>query len=216
MIEILSLKRYSVRIILVSTVVAFGYAVLRYNVFGTVSWADLPIFIFNKGISLASLFLLALNYSLSPLKNLGVRIPNKLLETRKSLGITGFAYAFAHLIMSLAILIPSYYPAFFTVGGTLSVRGGLCLFGGVVSFIFLWVYYKSFKPNLNLDDKIIVRITSKKSILYVLFFVGIHLFFLGYTGWTKFDTWPGGLPPISLISFIIFCTGFLINLMGRK
>jgi hypothetical protein len=215
MIEI-SIKRYSVRIILITTVLAFGYAVLRYNVFGTVPWADLPIFIFNKGISLASLFLLTLNYSLSSLKNMGVRIPNKLLETRKSLGITGFAYAFAHLIMSLAILIPSYYPAFFTEGGTLSTRGGLCLFGGVVSFVFLWVYYKSFKPNLNLDNKIIVRITSKKSIMYILFFVGIHLFFLGYTGWTKFDTWPGGLPPISLISFIIFCTGFLINLIGRK
>lgn len=72
MIEI-SLKRYSVRIVLITTALAFGYAVLRYNVFGPVPWADVPIFIFNKGISLASLFLLALTYSLSPLKNMGYR-----------------------------------------------------------------------------------------------------------------------------------------------
>jgi len=209
-------KQYSTRIILITTVSSVAYAVLRYNIYGNVPWEDLPIFILNKGISLASLILLTLNFSLNPLKNMGVKVPVKLLDARKALGISGFAYAFAHLIMSLSILNPIYYSVFFNEEGTLTVRGGLCLLGGVAGFIVLWVYYKSFKPTLKMNHKIITMITSKKSIVYTLFFIGVHVFFLGYTGWVTVDAWPGGLPPISLISFIIFFIGFLINLIGRE
>ena len=209
-------KQYAKRVIISITLIAVGYAVLRYNVFGSVPWKDLPLFILNKGISLASLILLTLNYALSPLKNMEVLVSDKLLSIRKSLGVVGFAYAFIHLIMSLAILKPAYYPAFFMNDGALTLHGGLCLLGGILSFILLWVYYKSFKQLVKKNHKISTLITSKKSILFILFFLGVHLFFLGYTGWTTVELWTGGLPPISLISFLIFSVGFLINVFGRK
>ncbi|MFK5973513.1 MAG: hypothetical protein QM485_09545 [Flavobacteriaceae bacterium] len=204
------------RIIIILTFLSIGYAVLRYNIMGDVPWKDLPLFVLNKGISLASLLLLTLNFSLSPLKNLGISISDTILNARKSFGVTGFAYAFMHLIISLSIINPVYYPAFFIEEGSFTLRGGLCLLGGVLSFILLWVYYKSFKQVANKNLKINARITSKKSILYILFFLGIHFFFLGYTSWTTVHLWPGGLPPISLISFLIFLLGFLINVFGRK
>lgn len=209
-------KQYARNIIIITTFLSVGYAVLRYNIFGGVPWKDLPLFILNKGVSLASLILLTFNFSLSPLKNLGISISDKLLSARKSLGVTGFAFAFMHLIMSISILNPVYYLVFFIEEGSLTLRGGLCLLGGVLSFILLWVYYKSFKQMVKKDNKINAMITSKTSILYILFFLGIHLFFLGYTGWTTVELWPGGLPPISLISFLIFLIGFLINVFGRK
>lgn len=209
-------KQYARNIIIITTFLSVGYAVLRYNIFGGVPWKDLPLFILNKGVSLASLILLTFNFSLSPLKNFGISISDKLLSARKSLGVTGFAFAFMHLIMSISILNPAYYPIFFIEEGSLTLRGGLCLLGGVLSFILLWVYYKSFKQMVKKDNKINAMITSKTSILYILFFLGIHLFFLGYTGWTTVELWPGGLPPISLISFLIFLIGFLINVFGRK
>lgn len=209
-------KQYAKRVILCITFLSIGYALLRYHIFGSVPWKDLPLFILNKGISLASLILLTLNYSLSPLKYMGISISDKILSARKALGVTGFAYAFVHLIMSLFILNPAYYPVFFMEDGSLTLRGGLCLLGGVLSFILLWVYYKSFKQLVKKDPRISVLITSKKSILFILFFLGVHSFFLGYTGWITVELWLGGLPPISLISFLIFLFGFLINVFGRK
>ncbi len=43
-----------------------------------------------------------------------------------------------------------------------------------------------------------------------------HLFFMGYEGWLKPAGWHGGLPPISLVAFAFFATGYVINLFGRE
>ena len=37
----------------------------------------------------------------------------------------------------------------------------------------------------------------------VLIFSAIHVFFMGYTGWADFSHWPGMMPPITLVSFVI-------------
>lgn len=209
-------KELAGRLILVTTLMSIGYSILRYNILGDVPWKDVPFFILNKGISLAALILLILNFSLGPLKQLGISLYDQLLDARKSLGIVGCILAFTHLIMSVAILNPSYYPSFFYDEGTLTSRGGLSLLGGVLSFVFLLIYYVSFKQDLKKQYKIIRVITSREVIMSVLFFIGVHLFFFSYPGWVTVHKWQGGLPPISLISFIILLTGFIINLIGRK
>jgi len=179
-------------------------------------WKDLPFYVLNKGIALSSLVLLIFNFSLGPLQNIGVRINENWLNSRRSMGIVGFLFAFVHIFMSISILNPNYYSVFFIDDGTLSIRGGLSLLGGVLSFVFLWVYNISFKPLLKQDKKIVTIVTSRRFLVYGMLFTGIHLFFMGYLGWTTIDKWQGGLPPISLISFIVFFVGFLINLRGRK
>lgn len=204
------------RIIFVTTFMSIGYSILRYNIIGDVPWRDVPFFILNKGFSLAALILLILNFSLGPLKQLGISLPDQLLDARKSLGVVGFILAFTHLIMSVAILNPSYYPSFFYDEGILNARGGLSLLTGVLSFVFLLIYYISFKQNLKKQYKIIRVITSREVIMCVLFFIGAHLFFFSYPGWITVYKWQGGLPPISLISFIILIIGLVINLIGRK
>ena len=207
---------YSSKIIIVTTTVSILYAVVRYNIVGTVLWKDLPILVMNKGIALSALVLLTFNFSLSPLNNIGVHISNKWLNSRKSMGLTGFVFAFIHLFMSISILNPKYYSVFFMDDGTLSLRGGVSLFGGILSFVLLWVYNISFKPILKHEMKIKEMISSRRFFVYGMLFTGIHLFFMGYTGWTTFSKWQGGLPPISLISFVIFAFGYLINLLGRR
>ena len=209
-------NQFSGRIILIITLLSFGYAVLRYNILGDVPWKDLPLYVLNKGISLSSLILLSINFSLSPLKNMGVKISDKWLNTRKSMGIAGFLFAFIHIFMSFSILNPKYYSVFFMANGTLSIQGGLSLLGGILSFVLLWVYNTSFSSRLREDKRIMAIITSRRFLIYAFFFTGIHLFFMGYKGWGNIDVWQGGLPPISLISFSIFFLGFLINLRGRK
>lgn len=209
-------KNYAGRIIIITTLVSILYAIVRYNIYGGVPWKDLPLFILNKGISLASLILLTINFSLGPLKNLGIKVSDKWLDARKPLGITGFLFAFIHVFMSFSILNPDYYAVYFISDGTLSLRGGLSLLGGIVSFIFLWVYNISFKPTIKKDKKIIAIITSRNFLIYAMLFTGMHLFFMGYSGWLTPSKWQMSLAPISLISFVIFFIGFLINLIGRK
>jgi len=209
-------NQYSGGIIIITTVLSVGYAVLRYHIFGEVPWKDLPLFVLNKGISLTSLILLSFNFSLGPLKNLGMNIPEKWLSARKSMGISGFLFAFIHIFMSISILNPKYYSVFFMADGTLTIEGGLSLLGGILSFVLLWVYNTSFSSRLREDKKIIAIITSRRFLMYAFFFTGVHLFFLGYKGWGDISAWQGGLPPVSLISFTVFFIGFLINLIGRK
>ena len=209
-------NQYSGGIIVITTILSIGYAVLRYNIFGEVPWKDLPLYVLNKGISLSSLILLTLNFSLGPLKNIGLKIPEKWLSARKSMGISGFLLAFIHIFMSISILNPKYYSVYFMADGTLTIEGGLSLLGGILSFVLLWVYNTSFSSRLREDKKIIAIITSRKFLMYAFFFTGVHLFFLGYAGWGNISAWQGGLPPVSLISFAIFLLGFLINLVGRK
>ena len=204
------------RIILITTILPIGYAILRYNILGNVPWKDTPIYVLNKGLSISSLVLLTLNFSLKPIKNAGFKISDNWLNTRKSIGIIGFLYVFIHVFMSLYILNPKYYPAFFIEEGILSIRGLLSLLAGILSFAFLWAYTIRFNPNFKKRKIFLSIITSKKTLIYAILFVGIHLFFVGYTGWLTLDKWQGGLPPISLISFIIIFLGFLINLFWRK
>lgn len=204
------------RVVLITTVLSIGYAILRYNILGNISWKDTPIYVLNKGISLSSLILLTVNFSLAPLKNIGLRISDNWLNARKSIGIIGFLYVFIHVLMSISILNPKYYSVFFIEDGTLSVRGVLSLLGGMLSFIFLGIYAIRFKPSLRDNKTIIAIVTSKSILIYTMLFTGVHLFFVGYTGWFTMLEWQGGLIPISLISITLIFLGFLINIVGRN
>jgi len=61
-------------LITTALILSLAYAVLRYHIAGPVPWTDFPFFILNKAISLAAFILLALNFGLGPLKNLGVGV----------------------------------------------------------------------------------------------------------------------------------------------
>jgi len=52
--------------------------------------------------------------------------------------------------------------------------------------------------------------------LFALLLGAVHLFFMGYQGWLKPSGWHGGLPPISLVAFVFFAAGYVVNLFGRE
>jgi DMSO/TMAO reductase YedYZ heme-binding membrane subunit len=131
-------------IIFWTLIFSLGYAILRYHIAGPVPWKDLPFFVLNKGNALSAFILLAINFSLGPLKKLGVAIPGSWLRSRKLLGIMGFLQAFVHVIMSFILLRPTIYEKFFAEDGSLTLYTGLNLLGGISAFIFLWIYNISF------------------------------------------------------------------------
>jgi len=209
-------KNLSLVVILIVALLSIAYTILRYHIVGNTSWSQFPVYILNKGLSLTGFILLAINFSLSPLNNIGTGISDRWLSIRPALGVSSFLLIFTHLFLSLILLNPANYQKFFLENGALTTNGGLSMLAGVIAFITLWIYTISFQTFLKEDKAFIKFITSRKVILIAMVFTAAHFFFMGYQGWLTPQNWPGGLPPITLISFVIFIVAYVINLIGRK
>ena len=214
--ELESHRNSASTIILAVLLFSVGYAIVRYHIFGPVHWKDFPFFILNKGISLSAFILLTFNFSFGPLSNLGAKVPEGWLNSRKALGMTGFLLVLIHVLMSFMLFSPSVYGKFFDEDGTLTLLCGLSMLGGVLAFVVLWAYNLSFQTHLSEDKTFIRFITSRKFLLAAMTLGAAHLFFMGFKGWLNPSGWHGGLPPISLVSFAFFMTGYAINLLGRQ
>jgi DMSO/TMAO reductase YedYZ heme-binding membrane subunit len=209
-------RNFAASIITATLALSIGYAVLRYHVVGSVPWADFPLFILNKGLCLAAYVLLTMNFALGPLNNLGAPVSQGWLNARKAMGMTGFLLVMMHALMSFLLFRPAVYSKFFTDDGTLTLLAGLSMLGGVMAFVVLWAYNMTFQTFLREDKAFVLLITSRKFMLFALLLGAAHLFFMGYEGWLKPAGWQGGLPPISLVAFAFFSTGYVINLFGRE
>ena len=203
-------------IITVTLALAIGYAILRYHLVGPVPWKDFPLFILNKGLCLAAYLLLTMNFSLGPLHNLTATVAPRWLNARKALGMTGFLLVMLHALMSFLLFSPAAYGKFFTADGTLTLLAGLSMLFGVTAFVVLWGYNMSFQTFLREDKAFIQFITSRKFMLFALLLGAAHLFFMGYEGWLQPAGWHGSLPPISLVAFVFFVAGYVVNLFGRE
>jgi hypothetical protein len=203
---------------IIAVVLIFGlaYAVLRYHIAGPVPWKDFPFFILNKGISLSAFILLTCNFGLGPLNNMGVRVSEGWLNARMAMGMTGFLLVLIHALMSFLLFKPAVYGKFFETDGTLTLLAGLSMLGGILAFVVLWAYNLSFQTFLREDRAFIRFITSRKFMLFALLLGAVHLFFMGYGSWLEPSGWHGGLPPISLVAFVFFAAGYVVNLLGRE
>jgi hypothetical protein len=209
-------KNLSLSVILTISILSIAYTILRYHMVGNTPWSQFPVFILNKGLSLSGFILLAINFSIGPLSNIGAGIDERWLSIRPALGVSSFLLIFTHLFLSLILLNPANYQKFFLENGSFTTIGGLSMLAGVIAFLILWIYTISFQTFLREDKAFIKFITSRKVILMAMIFTAAHIFFMGYQGWMTPQNWPGGLPPITLIAFVIFIATYIINLIGRK
>ena len=203
-------------IIAVSIALSVGYAILRYHIVGTVPWSSFPLFILNKGICLAGILLLALNFGLGPLRNMGVNVPTRWIDARQALGMTGFLLILFHVLMSFMLFKPEIFGKFFAADGSLTLFASLSMLGGISAFVVLWAYNLTFQTHMREDARFIRFITSRKFMLWSMLLSGGHLFFMGYEGWLAPSAWQVGLPPISLIAFSFFAVCYVINFIGRE
>jgi hypothetical protein len=203
-------------IIAITLTLSIGYAILRYQIFGPIPWKDFPFYILNKGVSLSAFILLTFNFSFGPLNNIGVNVPDSWLNARKSLGMSGFLLVLIHALISIMLLNPTVYGKFFEENGTLTLLAGLSMLGGILAFVVLWGYNLSFQTHLREDKVFIQFITSRKLLLIAMTLGAVHLFFMGYKDWLNPSSWHGTLPPISLVAFVFFVSGYTVNFLGRK
>jgi hypothetical protein len=212
-----STERSAAGALISSTIsLAIGYAVLRYHIVGDVPWKDLPFFILNQGLGLGAFLLITLNFALGPARDLGLPISQAWLNASKALGMSGFLFALVHVLMSFMLFSPAVFGKFFAADGTLTGVAGVSMLAGVLGFVVLWGYNLSFQTQLREDKAFINFITSRRFLIWALLLGGIHLLFMGYSGWLNPAAWQGGLPPISLVGFSFFLVGYLLNLFGRS
>jgi hypothetical protein len=173
-----------------------AYATLRYNVFKGVPWSDWPVYVLNKAAALSSLLLLVA----------------WLVRTRRSSTSSGVGLiqaatrlAVVHAGLSLATLTPVYFPAFFVTGkltpaASTSVVIGVALMSGLLAG----------RPA-PAPAPSAVRASLVGAIA---FFAGAHAAVVGYGSWLSPATWPGDLPPITLISAVAGIAGLVLGLSG--
>jgi hypothetical protein len=165
----------------VITFASLVYATVRYNVFKGVPWSDWPVYVVNKALALSSLLLL-LTWILRARLGPDESMSNLISHARR--------FALVHAGLSLAILSPAYFPAFF-VGGKLNWPSGVSVLIGTVAASGLHV---TTQPDVPWRSAV-----RRAGVVGLM--AGTHAMLNGYGSWLAPVTWPGYMAPITLIAF---------------
>lgn len=189
------------RTALVTIIISLFYAVIRYNIVGDIPWNQFPIFIVNKATAFSGVILLGLA---------GI---NNSVENRHRLGLFASACVSLHCLLSLMLLSTSNFDdkffhiadnTFTTIGGFALLCGALGMLGQAV----LWRRSINTVPNSSPS-----LISGLGRILLLL--AAAHVLLIGFRTWSQWSQWPGYLPPITLIVFII-AIGLVIAIHYKK
>jgi hypothetical protein len=160
------------------------YATLRYNVFKGVSWTDWPLYVANKVLAIAALLLVVL-------AALRVATPQG-RQIRRLMGWAS-AMALAHSLASLALLEPSYFEKFYWDERLTAVAGASLLLG---SLAFVLLQWGKGQPGTAAPDSAVLPLSG------IAFLSGLHAALPSGASWLSPSSWPGYMPPITLISFV--------------
>lgn len=173
-----------------------AYAVIRYAGFGHVSLIHVPVYIMNKSISMTAveaLFMAAL----------GVMRSEK--DTVRFWINACSQLVFIHILLSLGILSKGYFASYFE-GDKMSLTGEVVLLMGALAAYCFWrLKTAAIKPALQ-----------RTLTLLACTLVAVHLFAMGFDGWLHVEKWNGGMPPITLLSFLLVISSLIVYLWAKE
>jgi hypothetical protein len=175
---------------------SLAYATLRYNVFKGVAWSDWPSFVLNKSLAMSGLLLLV-----------AWVVRARRSDSARHAGLLNAASRtmLAHILLSVVLLTPVYFPALFR-DGRLTGLAGLAVIIGIAAAGGLSV---SAPAAVTPGDR-------RPAAGAVAFAAGCHAALFGYSSWLVPSSWPGHLPPITLVSFAAGVVGLAAGLGGRS
>lgn len=183
---------------LLTFLLSAGYATIRYNVIQGVSWSDWPVYTLNKVFGFSSLLLLFIaivRYRLGP----GY-------SNSKILYMSGL-FGGIHVLLSCMLLNPAYYEKFFYDGKLTGTAGFSMLSGAIAAIIF--ISRATMKGDQDVKNKI-------RSLAVLSVIVGIHAALQGFQSWMAPSTWPGFIPPITLLSFLVSTTALILMFYSKR
>ncbi len=194
------------------------YAIVRYNVFNGVEWAHLPLYVVNKSAAFAGLVFIALAYLVGKYFG-GAPGTESVRAKAKFLGLTGFAMITMHVLMSAVLLSPATYGKFYAASGKLNLAGELTFLFGVLGYGCLLFPAVTTLPYMY-DALGMDRWLKAQHMGYATLALACgHTFAMGYAGWIELSSWPGSLPPITLLGFLaalLALAGKLVLRFRRK
>ena len=173
------------RISLLALLGSAVYATARYNIFKGVSWNDWSTYTLNKALALSALLLLAFSVIR---KSSAKGNPNGRTLYMASV------FASMHVVLSLTLLSPAYYESMF-VQNKLTAAAGVSMALGAVAAAVMAVGKRTHGAQ-DTDGGV-------RSLAILAFVVGLHAMFQGVGGWFAPSKWPGMMPPLTLISFLL-------------
>ena len=188
-----------------------AYATLRYNVFAGVPWAEFPVYVLNKGVALGGASLIAISYLANRFMPAGAEGRASRSQLARQAGLTGFGLSVAHVLASFTVLNPAHYPLQFT-RGELNGVGWACLGSGALAVALFSIpaaySIQTLMPTLGPKNW-----KRAQRVGYVgLALTAAHVLAIGARNWPAMSTWPGAMPPISLLSFLACLTPIVVKL----
>ena len=193
--------------------VCLVYAIVRYNVFKGVEWTHLPLYIVNKSAAFGGVVFIALAYMVG--KVFGGTPGTELVRAKaKFFGLAGFGMISMHALMSMILLTPAYYEKFFAASGKLNLTGEVTFLCGVLAYGCLLFPAITTLPYMY-DALGMERWLRAQHMGYAtLALASGHTFAMGFKGWFDLSSWPGSLPPITMLGFLAAATALVVKL-GR-
>ena len=175
------MKFITASVLLASTI----YSTLRYNVFKGIPWADWPTYVMNKSFGLSALALVTIEV-----------LRRRLLTSGPNMHLFKMAGLFAaiHVVLSLVLLSPVYYEKLYEQGKLTGLAGTALVLGAIAAATF----------SLGGGPMPAARAHRTAWTLAVLgLVIGVHAALQGYATWFTPRQWPGGMPPNTLLSFLL-------------
>ena len=189
------------------------YAIVRYNIFKGVEWTHLPLYIVNKSAALAGVIFIALAYMVGKLFG-GVPGSEPVRARAKFFGVTGFAMITMHVLMAMVLLSPANYPKLFRDSGELNLTGELTFLFGVLAYGCLLFPAITTLPYMY-DALGMERWLKAQHMGYATLALACgHTFAMGYKGWFDLSTWPGSMPPVTMIGFLAALAGLCVKVVS--
>ena len=191
------------------------YAIIRYNVFKGVAWTHLPLYIVNKSAAIAGVILIALAYVVGKLFG-GPAGSEPVRAKAKFLGLAGFAMITVHVLMSMVLLSPANYEKFFEATGKLNLTGELTFLFGVLAYGCLLFPAITTLPHMY-DALGMERWLQAQHMGYFTLALACgHTLAMGFKGWIDVSTWPGSMPPITLLGFLVALAAVGVKLVATS
>ena len=167
------------------------YAIVRYHLLKGVPWHHFPLYVVNKASAVSAVFFFALALAFPAIRKTGNG------EERRC-ALAGLVLVSIHAMISMLILNAGYFPMLFR-DGKLNLTGEISLLLGIVALTIAVILATGALPPLRTFSE---RAGERLKVC-TLALAGAHVYFLGIASWLKPSAWPGNLPPLTLVSFVV-------------
>lgn len=192
-----------------------AYAVVRYVVFGPVPLMHTPLFVLNKSFAWTALTLLCVALALGPLAGRWPARYTAWLDCRRALGVCGVLMATGHLLLSLMILNYGYYRSYFAQAFELTALAEFTLAAGAWAFLLLLPATVVSLPGVRQATAAPVWRLTHGCLPLALLATTVHILKDAPVWWRPAD-WPGGLPPISLVTVVMVVATLALRVALRR